>query len=195
MRMLIPACALALAIGAVVHAQDSTVKSRTQVKTDDASAIVMTGCLQAVPGADGFTLTGAVASAGKDAESKSKIKTDVDKDDTSVKAKSRTEIEHGDHSVGTTGLSSTYAVTPRAGVDLAAHANEQVEITAVMVDAAKKGGDDDAKVKVNEKTKAENENAPDGKAKSTTKLDIPRGPLPQLMAMSVKTVAPSCSGR
>jgi hypothetical protein len=193
--MLIPASALALGLGAVVQAQDSTVKSRTQVKTDDASAIVMTGCLQAVPGSDGFTLTGAVASAGKEAESKSKIKTDVDKDDTTVKGKTRTEIEHGDHSVGTSGLSSTYAVTPRAGVDLAAHVNEHVEITAVMVDAAKKGGDDDAKVKVNEKTKADNEDAPDAKAKSTTKIEVPRGPLPRLMAMSVKTIGPSCSGQ
>ncbi len=194
MRMLIPACALVLGIGAVVHAQDNTVKSKTKVDADHAKTVVMTGCLQPA-GASGFVLTGVVASAGKDLETKSKVKTDVDDHDTTVKGKSRTEIEHGDHSVGTAGLASTYAVSPRAGVDLASHANEEVELTAVMVDAAKNGHDGEAKVKVDDRTKVDNENAPDAKGKTKSTLEVPRGPMAQLMAMSVKTVSPSCSTR
>jgi hypothetical protein len=194
MRRLIPACALAMLVGVAVHAQDSTVKSQTRVKSDDAKTVVMTGCLHPGYAADGFILTGAVASSGKDLKSNSKTKTDVDKDDTSVRSKSRTEIEHGDHSVGTSGLASTYAVSPRAGVDLVSHINEQVEIAAVLIDAKTKG-DDDAKIKVENRTKVENENAPDAKSKSNAKVEVPRGPLPQLMAMSVKTLGPTCSSR
>ena len=72
--------------------------------------------------------------------------------------------------------------------------NQRVEIAAVRVDPAKKG-DDDAKIKIKEQTKAENENAPDAKAKSNTKVEVPRGSAPRLMAMSVKTIASTCSGR
>ena len=57
----------------------------------------------------------------------------------------------------------------------------------------KNKGDDDAKTKVENRTKVENENAPDAKSKSNAKVEVPRGPLPQLMAMSVKTLGPTCS--
>jgi len=194
MRMLISACALALVVGVTAHAQDSTVKSQTQVKTDDASTVVMTGCLRPGFGSEGFMLTGAVASAGKDLKIQGKTKTDVDNDETTVKEKNRAEIEHGDHdAVGTSGAFSEYLVSPRAGVDLASHVNEQVEITAVRIDPKK--GDDDAKFKVKEQTKADNEDAPDAKAKSNTKVEVPRGASARLMAMSVKTVGATCSGR
>lgn len=194
MRRLIPACAFALLVGAAVHAQDSTVKSQTRVKSDDARTVVMAGCLHPGYAADGFILTGAVATTGKDLKTNSKTKTDVDKDDTTVRSKSRTEIEHGEHSVGTSGSASTYAVSPRAGVDLLSHVNEQVEITAVLIDARTKG-DDDAKIKIQDRTKVETEDAPDAKSKSNAKVEVPRGPLPQLMAMSVKTIGSSCSSR
>jgi len=193
MRMFIPACAIAVALGVAVHAQDSTVKSQTKVTTDDASTMVMTGCLLPGFGADRFMLTGAVATTGKGLESKSKIKTDVDGNDTKIREQSRTEIEDGKTTAGTSGRIAAYDVSPRAGVDLAAHLNEQVEISAVMIDAKK--GDDDAKVKIKDQTKTENEDAPDGKAKSTTKVEVPRGAAPRLMAMSVKTVSGTCTTR
>jgi hypothetical protein len=194
MRTLIPACALALVVGVGVHAQDSTVKSQTRVKTDDAKTVVMKGCLHPGYAADGFILTGAVATTGKDLKSDSKTKIDVDKDEKTVRSKSQTEIEHGEHSVGTSGLASSYAVSGRAGVDLASHVNEEVEIAAVLI-AAKGKGDDEAKIKVQDRTEVEREHAPDTKSQSNSKIEVPRGALPQLMAMSVKTIGSSCENR
>src|SRR6185436_3898592 len=45
MRLLIPICAVTAVMSIGVAAQDSTVKSTTAVKTDDASVISLTGCL------------------------------------------------------------------------------------------------------------------------------------------------------
>jgi len=45
MRSLIPICALTAVMSIGVAAQDSTVKSETTVKADDATVISLTGCL------------------------------------------------------------------------------------------------------------------------------------------------------
>ena len=79
-------------------------------------------------------------------------------------------------------------------MDLASHAGEEVEISAVMVDA-RKGGDKDAEVKIKENAKIDREDAPDSKVQSKTKADVARGPLPQLMAMSVKSLGRGCSAQ
>ena len=46
MRLVIPAVVLAVALPAAAGAQDSTVKSRTNIKADDARVMSMTGCLR-----------------------------------------------------------------------------------------------------------------------------------------------------
>jgi hypothetical protein len=194
MKAVITGSLVALAISVTAAAQDSTVKTQTKVSGDDAHAVVMRGCLQQTAAGNGFMLLGGVSAAGDDLKSKSTVKTDVDDDNTTVKSRTDTKIDDNDHAVATSGKATAYAVTPRAGVDLAAHAGEEVEIGAVMVDASK-GGDKDAEVKIDQTRKTEREDAPDSKEKSTTKADIARGPLPQLMAMSVKSLGRSCSAR
>ena len=46
MRFLLTACAVALSMTLAVSAQDSTTKSRTEIKADDATIFSMTGCLR-----------------------------------------------------------------------------------------------------------------------------------------------------
>ena len=90
MRLAIPITfALATALSVTVAAQDSTVKSRTNIKADDAQVVSMTGCLRQDIATNGYTLEGTVAAAGKDLTTNSKVKTDVDKDKTTVKGKTK----------------------------------------------------------------------------------------------------------
>jgi hypothetical protein len=93
--------------------------------------------------------------------------------------------------VGTSGTVVSYTLVPRGGVDLTTHIGQQVEVTGVLVPAAGKGGDD-AKIKVQEKSKAEIEDSPDAKSKSNTKVEVPRGAYPQLAVTSVKMVGATC---
>jgi len=190
MKALIMGSLVALALGATAAAQDSTVKSKTKVSGDDAHAVVMRGCLQRTT-ADGFLLLGAVTGSGEDLTSKTKTKTDVDKHDTTVKSKTDTKIDHDGHGVATAGSSASFAVTPRQGVDLATHAGEEVEISAVMIDA-RKGGDKTADVTIKNQTKVDRDDAPDAKTESKVKAEVPRGATPQVMAMSVKSLGRSC---
>jgi hypothetical protein len=192
MKALIAACAMAVAFSVAAGAQDSTVKSRTRVKADDdARTMVMTGCLQAADG-NMFMLSGAMARTGDDLTSRTKTKTDIDRDKTKVKSKTTAKVDDGDRTIGTAGATMTYAVEPRAGVDLASHVGQQVEIAAVMLDPARRG-DDDAKVKIEDRTKTDVDDAPDSTVRSKTKLELPRGATARLMAISVKQVAPNCT--
>jgi len=192
MKALITGSLVALALSVGAAAQDSTVKSQTKVSGDDAKAVVMRGCLQRTAAGNGFLLIGAVTASGEDLKQKSKVKTDVDDDKTTVKGKSTTKIDD-DKSVATSGSAAAYAVSPRSGVELASHAGEEVEITAVMVDARTKGGDKEADVTIKDQTKIDRDNAPDSKVQSKTKAEVARGPLPQLLASSVKSLGRSCA--
>ena len=59
MKLLLPIGAAVAALAVSASAQDTTVKSRTEVKADDAKVLTMTGCLrQDVTGA--YKLTGGV---------------------------------------------------------------------------------------------------------------------------------------
>jgi hypothetical protein len=163
---MISSCAVALFAAAVLHAQDTTIKQETHIKADDAKVMTVSGCLSSAGGSS-FVLTNAVASTAPS-------KKDDDK-----------------KSVGTSGVVSSYALVPRDGVALAPHVGHRVELTGVVVDAAKKG-DDDAKVKVEEKTDVKREGAPDSKSESTTKARIARGPEAQFAVTSLKMVSPVC---
>ena len=191
MRLMIPACAVAVALAGAAHAQDSTVTSKTRIEADDARAIVATGCLRQSADTKTFSLMGAVVATGEDLTAKSRVETDVDKDDTEVKTETRTKVDRDDRAVGTSGTMKSYDLSPRAGVDLSAHVGKQVEISAVMVDAA--NGDDDAEIEIEERTKTRVDDAPDSKVKSETELEIPRGANARLTVVSVKPLGTSCN--
>ena len=120
MKKWISASALAAALAVTAHAQDNTVKSRTQIKTDDAKAITATGCLVQgiVPGS--FALRGGITASGDELTTKSRTKTDVDKDGSRVQSDTRTSAD-GDHSRVGAGSIIIYELSPRAGVNLAAN--------------------------------------------------------------------------
>jgi hypothetical protein len=195
MKAVITGSLVALAISVTAAAaQDKTVKSETKVKTDDGQTVVMRGCLQQTAAGNGFVLLGGVTAAGDDLTSKSKVKTDVDDDKTTVKGKSATTIDDDQDAVATSGSETTYAVTPRSGIDLASHAGEEVELGAVLIDA-RKGDDKKADVKVKEDTKIDRDSAPDSKIERESKAEVARGPLPQLMAVSVRPLGRSCGAQ
>jgi hypothetical protein len=145
-----------------VQAQETTVKSQTKVKTDDAKAITLNGCLQSGPDAGTWTLSNIIRPPATDKKT-----------------------------VGTTGTVTSYVLAPKDGVDLTAHVGHRVEITALEI-AAKTATDDDAKIEVKDKTKVKRENMPDEKTQTKTKAEIERGPMPKLTVLTVKHIAPAC---
>ena len=181
---------VALAISASAAAQDSTVKSQTKVSGDDAKAVVMRGCLQQTAAGNGFLLLGGVAAAGDDLKAKSVVKTDVDDGKRTVEGKSKTKIDDA-HPIATGGATTAYAVTPRGGVDLASHVGQEVELSAALIEAGK----GKAEVKFQDDTKIDREDAPDSKVQNKSKAEVARGPLPQLMALSVKSLGRPCDER
>jgi hypothetical protein len=188
MYRIIPVVALVLGMAVSVAAQDSTVRSTTKVSGDDARALTLTGCLERGP-AGVFSLHNATGRSSDEVTTKSKVETDVDGDN--VKTKSRTEVEHDDDDRSDiTGLKASYELSPNQGVELASHVGQQVQITGVAL-AAKKG-DDDAKVKIEDETKVDRENAPDSKVKSRTEAELSRGDHSKVIVLSVRTIAPSC---
>jgi hypothetical protein len=194
MKRLIYACTMtvACAFAVSVSAQDTTVKSKTKVKADDARTVTMKGCLQQGTDADTFTLAGSIVTLGEDLKSKSKVKTDVDDDETEVRTRTKTEVQNPDEAVGTAGAVTTYELMPKEGVNLTPHVGHTVEVTALMLDP-KSGTDDDAEVEMRTKSKIKVDDAPDTKVKSKTKAELPRGDLGRLTAISVKHVSPTCT--
>jgi hypothetical protein len=192
MKHAIPICAVALTFAISVSAQDTTVRSKTRVKADDASAMTLTGCLQAGTAPGTFMLVGTSSSASGDVTTRSKTKTDVDDDRTKVESTTRTKVDDDKDHVGTAGAATMFDLFPRENVNLTPHVGHQVQITAVAIEPAS-GRDKDADVRIKEDTKVERENAPDARARSTTKVELPRGAHPRLTAISVKHIAPTCS--
>ena len=191
MHRIIPVAAIALGMAVSVAAQDSTVRSRTKVSADDARALTLTGCLERGPSSL-FTLKNASARTSDEVTTKSKVQTDVDDQGNEVKTRSRTEVNHDDgRHAGVAGLKTSYELTAQQGVDLAAHVGHQVQITGVTLAAGK--GDDDAKVKVEDETRVNREDAPDAKVKSRTEATLPRGDQAKVAVISVRTLASSCS--
>ena len=188
MRHTFPVAIAVAALTAALSAQDSTVKSRTNIKADDARVTSMTGCLGQQLRTGVYTLNGTVATSGKEIETNSKVKTDVDRDKTTVKGKSETKANDGG-AVATAGAATTFLLVPGNGVDLASHVGEQVQISAIMV----KAGHGDADVKIKEKTKVDPENAPDAKSQSKTKLELPRTTAGEYTVMALTPTGRRCA--
>src|SRR5262245_39620691 len=136
MRRVVCCCASALLAAATLSAQDKTIKTETQIKSDDAKVVTMTGCVSGGPQA--FILTNAVFADQARKGSKD------------------------DKAVGTSGSSGVYALTPNEGVDLKSQLGHKVEVIGAIIPA--KDGDDDAKLEVREKTRVNREDAPDSKS-------------------------------
>jgi len=189
MKRLISTCALAAALAVTAHAQDSTSTTRTQVKADDAKAITATGCLVSGVAPGSFALRGGVTASGDEVTTKSRVKTEVDRDETKVKSDTRTKAD-GDHDrVGAGGL-VLFDLNPRAGVELGSYVGQQVQLTAVMLDRGK----GDADVKIKEETHTDREHGADSQSKSETKLNVSRGTGgPRLNVLSVKPLGQSCT--
>ena len=165
MVRIISSCVLALFAAAVVQAQDTTIKSETRIKADDAKVVTISGCLGGGP--SNFTLSNVVTATSpgdKKAEGKA---------------------------VGTAGLVDSYALMARDGVALAPHVGHRVELMGVVVPPATKR-DDDAKIEVKEQTQVKREDAPDSKSETTTKARIARGPEAQFAVTSLKMISPVC---
>ena len=188
MKRWIPTCAIAAALAAGVHAQDSTSTTRTQVKADDAKAITATGCLVSGLAPGSFALRGAVTARGEEVTTTTRTKTDVDRDESRVRSETRTTAD-GDHNRVGTGTVVLYDLAPRAGIDLATHVGQQVQLTAIMLDRGK----GDADVKIKQDTKVERDGAPDTKAKTESKVTVDRGNGPRLNVISVKPLGQSCT--
>ena len=195
MRQIIPIVAAAALAVTSVAAQDrkdkdSNETTRTKVSVDDGRAITLTGCLQQ-DAARAFTLRGAKAMSSDEVTTRTQVKKDVDDDGAEVTRSTKTKVEHDDDVVGTSGLIATYELTARQGVDLSPHVGKQVQITAVAL--APKGGDDDAKVTIQETTRVEREDAPDSKVKTKTTAELPRGDRSRVTVVAVKALGSSCA--
>ena len=163
MLRIISSCVLALFAAAAVHAQDTTIKSETRIKADDAKVMTISGCLGGGP--TNFTLSNIVASSPGN-------KKDAQK-------------------AGTAALLDSYVLMARDGVALAPHVGHRVELMGVVVPPATKD-DDDAKIEVKEQTQVKRENAPDSKTETTTKARIARGAEAQFAVTSLKMISPVC---
>jgi hypothetical protein len=179
---------VAATLSAPVFAQDSKVKSRTDIKADDAKVISMVGCLRSDPASNGYSLVGHIAAAGDDLTAKSKVKTDVDKDRTKVEGKSEVKGDKG-KAVATAGDIATYALLAAPDVNLVSSVGQQVQISALKVEK----GHGDADVKIKDETKVEREDAPDSKSNSKTKLELPRSPNAAYTVVSMKSLGVPCA--
>jgi hypothetical protein len=161
----ISSCVLAVCATAAVYAQDTTIKTETRIKADDAKALTITGCLGGGPTT--FSLSNVVAASAPGDK----------KDDRKT--------------VGTSGLLDSYVLMPRDGIALAPHVGHRVELTGVVVPPATKN-DDDAKIEVKERAQVQREDAPDSKTETTTKARIARGAEAQFAVASLKMISPVC---
>jgi hypothetical protein len=187
MRLLLPTVVVAAALSVSASAQDSKAKSQTKIKADDAKVVSMTGCLRQDVAANGYVLEGAIAASGDDLTTKTKVKTDVDKDKTTVKGETQTKGDEG--AVATAGAVSRYMLVPGKDINLSSHVGEQVQVSAIVVEA----GHGDADVKIKDKTKVEAEHAKDSTSESKTKVELPRSPAGQYTVMSITALGTSCA--
>ena len=185
MRHIIYGCAAALALSVGVAAQDSEVRSRTEIKTDDATAYSMTGCLRRDV-AGNFTLYGTAVKSRDGVTTETKVRTENDRDESKVTTETRTRAENG--RVGTSGTMATFLLRPRETVALSEHVGKQVQLSAIMVDPDHK----DAEVKIEEKTTVDPARGDDRTRRSRTEIEIDNSAGVHYTVVSVKPLGTSC---
>ena len=185
MRRILTACAVAASMTMVAAAQDSTTRSRTEIKADDATMFSMTGCLrQDVAG--NFTLYGTAVKAREGITTDTKVQAENDRDESKVTTTTRTKADEG--RVGTSGRLSTFLVSPRDGVALKQYVGQEVQLTAIMVDPDEK----DAKVKIEDKTRVDPEHADASTKRSKTEIEVEGDAVGQYTVMTAKATGGSC---
>ena len=107
-----------------------------------------------------FALRGAITARGEEVNTDAH-EDEVDGDEARTRTDTRTKAE-GDHDRVGAGTVVLYDLNPRAGIDLATHVGQQVQVTAVLLDRGK----GDADVKVKEETNVDREHGTDGKARA-----------------------------
>ena len=172
-------------MGVGAAAQDSTVRSRTEIKTDDATVFSMTGCLRRDV-AGNFTLYG-TSVRGKDGlTTETKVRTERDRDESKVTTTTSTKADDG--RVGTAGTLATFLLRPRENVALSQHVGQQVQLSAIMLDPDHK----DAEVKIEEKNSVDPEHGDDRTRRSKTEVEIDNDAGVQYTVVSVKPLGTSC---
>jgi len=184
MRRILTACVIALSMTLVASAQDSTVKSKTKVKADDASVYSLNGCLQRDV-AGNYTLFGTAVAGDDHLTTESKVKTDNDKNKSKVTTSSQTKV---DDARGTAGTLATFMLFPRDNVSLGQYVGQQVQMSAIVVDPNHK----DADVKIEDKTTVDPAHGDDHTKRSTTKVEVDRGAHGQFTVVSVKPLGSAC---
>ena len=185
MRLLIPVGIGVLALAVTGNAQDSTVKTETKAKADDAKVMAMTGCVRFEPAHRAYSLVGTMAAADE-MKIKTRVKTDVDKDDGTVERRTKTTVD--DKPVGTSGTKTTYWLVPRDGVDLSTHVGHEVQLLAIEIDPNQGKTD----VELKEKTTVDRDDAQDTTARSKTKLEVPPSPYGSFTVVSVTSLPGMC---
>jgi hypothetical protein len=165
MRRVVSACAVALSMSMAASAQDSTITSKTEIQTDDATVFSMSGCLQKDV-AGNFTLRGTAVKSKDGITSETKVRTETERDESKVTTTTRTKADEG--RVGTAGTVTTFMLTPREGVALNQYVGQNVQLSAVMVDPDAK----DAEVKIEEKTRVDPEHADASTRRSKTEIEV-----------------------
>ena len=127
-----------------------------------------------------------VTAAGEKVTTKAKVKTDIDDDDVEVNARTRSRA---DDPVATSGAMTTYMLVPRGNVALAPHVGHQVQVSAVMLEH----GEDDADVKIQDRTTIDPDGAPSRTGRSRTKIEVENVPHGQYAVVAVKQLAASCA--
>jgi hypothetical protein len=187
MQRLISICAVVAAMTVAAAAQDTKVKSRTKVQADDATVVSLTGCLRQDALSGRYTLVGSTAAAGEKVTTRTRVKTDIDDDDVEVNARTRSRAT--DDPVATSGAMTTYMLVPRGSVSLAPHVGHQVQVSAVMLER----GEDDADVKIEDRTTVDPDDAPARTGRSRTKIEVENVPHGQYAVVSVTALASSCA--
>ncbi len=185
MRRITAACAVALSMGVGAAAQDSTIRSRTEIKTDDATVFSMTGCLRRDV-AGNFTLYGTAVRAKDGLTTETKVQTENDRDESKVTTTTRTKADDG--RVGTAGTLATFLLRPRENVALSQHVGQQVQLSAITVDPDHK----DAEVRIEEKSSVDPANGDTKTRRSRTEVEIDNDAGVHYTVVSVKPLGTSC---
>jgi hypothetical protein len=163
MKNLAIAAGIAAALATGVAAQD--IKTETQVKVDDAKAVVYTGCLGTGTDAS-YVLEDAAPVVAKD-------------------TKTVTSVDSTGLPQTTTTTTTKYLLLPGDKVDLKKVVGNKVEVTAILIPK----GDDHSQVETKTKTEVNGKRTQDVE----TKEKIAQGDAPQLRVLSVKQLADRCT--
>ena len=150
--------------GAVVAAQDSTVKTDTKVKSDDGKVVTLIGCME-VGGGTSFMLTNITAEQDQSQKNGR---------ETSRQAKT-----------------GSYSLVERKGLALGPYIQQKVQVTGVVVPAATSRDAQD-KIDIKETTRVDVKDGPDKTSSEATTVNVARGPESQFLVASVKTLAATC---